>query len=304
MASVSLKPRSSEGQGFSFRNFPNNTARLDELPALCSYFPRKEAIDIPRAAGDGSHYELAVLNGAGAPVGKSTYLPSVTSILEALPKYLQWWGYKLGVEATLDFMNDLPAGEPLPDVEELYKKLKEEKKITPATVLTSAGTRGSDVHAYAEAIMRGESLSVVVDKSVTGYCKAVDTFKEEFDKQGWITKEVEIPVYSLQHRYAGTTDVIAYHPGMDVHGILDFKTSKAIYESNFLQMEAYDFAAREMGYYDGVSKRIVVRLGAKGKYEMKESTCGIDDFLAVKRVWEWLEKMKALSSTGTKSVSS
>lgn len=258
---------------------------------------------IPRAAGDGSHYELAILDGAGNPTGRSTYLPSVTTILEALPKYLQWWGYKLGVEATLDWVKELPSGDPLPDVESLYKTLKEEKKLTPATVLTSAGGRGSDVHEYAETVMladvTGIPFTAPIDPAIAGYCKAVDAFKVEFDKQGWIVKEVEIPVYSLEHRYAGTTDVIAHHPKQDIHAIIDFKTSKAIYESNFLQMEAYDAAAREMGYYDGKSKRMVVRLGAKGKFELKESTCGLEDFLNVKKVWHWLEQMKAAAASSS-----
>lgn len=247
---------------------------------------------IGRAAGDSSHYELAVLDGAGNPVGRSILLPSVTTILEALPKYLQWWGYKLGVEATLAKVGELPPGEAFPTPEKLYKELLDEKKHTPGTVLTDAGGRGSTVHSYAESVMKGSPTYKAPDPSLEGYFKAVDAFKAAFDKQGWVVREVEIPVFSLKHQYAGTLDVIAYNALLDMYAVFDFKTSKAIYESNFLQMEAYDYAAREMGYFRGDSQRKVVRLGAKGKFEVKDSLCGIEDFLAVKKVWHWLQKMK------------
>ena len=50
-----------------------------------------------RNAGDSGFYEFAPLDATGMPKGQSFHLPSVTTILNAVPKWLQWWGYELGL---------------------------------------------------------------------------------------------------------------------------------------------------------------------------------------------------------------
>ena len=58
-----------------------------------------------RAAGGGSTYRVAVVDHKGKVRGEGVSLPSVTTILGALPKEgLQWWGYKLGVHAAHEWI--------------------------------------------------------------------------------------------------------------------------------------------------------------------------------------------------------
>lgn len=97
---------------------------------------------------------------------------------------------------------------------------------------------GSRVHDAVEAMLRGHQP--IVDDATRG---AVEAFTE-FTRNTHIKPLlIEERVLSREHQYAGTVDVVAQIDG--VVGVLDIKTSKAIYRDYGLQTAAYVAALRE-----------------------------------------------------------
>lgn len=260
-----------------------------------------------RVAGEGTHYELAILDGGGRAASVALKLPSVTTILKALPKYgLEWWGYRMGlVEGRrMAVAPPVPGDWTTMDEAAFYDAVKKLGRdggaVTPSNALTSAGSRGSDVHSIVERLFTEHEVPVAADvvPELRGYRHALVKWYEEvlcpFDFKQVILCEKAI--FSLDHRYAGTLDLL-YVDDDGIYHVVDFKTSKAVYESHLLQSTAYLQAAREMGLIspDGEARGEVVRLGAKGDYEVQTSAFQIGDFLQVKAVWEWLERTKERS---------
>jgi len=97
---------------------------------------------------------------------------------------------------------------------------------------------GSRVHDAIEAMLRGHEP--VLDET-TRAC--VEAFAE-FSRNTHIKpRMIEERLVSRSHHYAGTVDVVAEVDG--VIGVLDIKTSKAIYRDYGLQTAAYVAALRE-----------------------------------------------------------
>jgi hypothetical protein len=243
-----------------------------------------------RAAGSSSHYQLAIVDGKGRVRSDTIGFPSVTTILGALPKNgLDWYGYKLGCEAVIDYVEQGGSLKDL-DGEGLYEALKKAKRITPYTNLKKAGGRGTTIHDLAERLLTTGEMGEVPEE-LQGYATAlVDWYTNEKQYKSEVIA-VEAPLFSLSYKYAGTVDAILKRQGHYV--VLDFKTSKGIYESHLLQGTAYEAAAREMGIIPPehpLSYPEVVRLGADGKFEVKQSLFDIEDFLTVQKLWSILNR--------------
>ncbi len=155
-----------------------------------------------------------------------------------------------------------------------------------------AGARGTKVHHAITDLLNLEKLT-----------------KEDFTIEQWkmlmsfinwiedVAPDVianELPLASMEHLFAGTTDLIC-----DIDGeryVIDFKTSSSIqYGSQELQVQAYRVALEEMGWT--IDRLGLVRLGTKHKrgYEFKKidpSDDAFEVFLATRLVWEWETKGK------------
>jgi hypothetical protein len=272
---------------------------------------------VGRVAGDSDHYELAIINGAGQPTGRSIYLPSVTTILKALPKFgLDWYGYKMGLlegrrlatdpNATVWTTDPSDPSKKVPISDDaFYEKAKELGRAgqarTPTSELKAAGGRGTNVHDLAEEMAKS-LLSTgklpakqSIPSDTTGYVAALKKFYDERIKDKLAVVHVEVPVVSLMNQYAGTLDVILLDEATGVFYIVDWKTSKDIYESHLLQITAYEHAAKEQEWIPRNAPTIgtVVRLGADGNYEMRNSDFELADFMSVYRVWQFLQATKA-----------
>lgn len=159
-------------------------------------------------------------------------------------------------------------------------------------------TIGSALHAWVEwraRQMMGEKVGdepVIPDEALI----AVEAWKSWAAAVDFTPYVVERTVYCAECGYAGTLDWIG-----DVEGICtlgDYKTSKAIYPESFLQNIAYRHAARKLNLptEQGMVLRLpktLADLSAASPFEaMIVPEMPLDDFLAVKRVWEWKRKME------------
>lgn len=116
-----------------------------------------------------------------------------------------------------------------------------------------SASEGTLVHNAVEALLLGEEpqIPLQIQASVSAFCKYVD--------ENNITVNPEYIEYRLAHteyRYAGTLDAIATIGGKT--GILDIKTSQAIYRDYNLQTSAYFAVMRER--IPALSTRWILRI--------------------------------------------
>jgi hypothetical protein len=238
-------------------------------------------------------------------------VPSVTTVLDVLQKGgLPWWGMKVGVEGVqtlgrlgqLGFegsvWNEAPA-------DEIVSRLTA-NKLTVNHVRDAAGDRGTSVHRGLEQWASTGVPPCAPDfpESEQGYVVGLILFLADLDVE--ITRS-EVMVGSVKHGYAGRYDLRAklkpcslcvdakkgiYEEFDEGTYLLDLKTSKGVYATHFLQLEAYEEAGIEGGWPQ-TAGRLVVRVSQDGLYEVKRSHAEFRDFEAVLNVWKALEDLKA-----------
>ena len=101
--------------------------------------------------------------------------------------------------------------------------------------------KGTLVHDTIEAILKKES--VVIPESIK---PAISAFMKFYTNNDIVPHKIEERVISKNHHYAGTMDVLAEING--VLGVLDVKTSIAVYRDYSIQTSAYIEALNENPY--------------------------------------------------------
>lgn len=211
-------------------------------------------------------------------------VPSVTTITEKLPKYLVPWASLAVAEYAYDHRE---AWEKLPREDAVYLL----KGVTKRSK-ESGGDRGREVHKAIAAHILGEEYELA--NHLLPYLDAALAFVDDYEV---IPEHCETTVYSRTHGYAGTFDLLARFRNNDPPGLwmVDFKTSKNIYDSFGAQLSAY--AEAEFMDVDGVEVPmprvdggLAVRLSPRGSYEpvpfdLQPGLFGV--FLAAKCVYEW-----------------
>jgi hypothetical protein len=259
--------------------------------------------------------------------GRWKEVPSVTTVLGVLDKpALPWWGMRVGVQGVLTLFSmgllkaycehglapvlacrssdiDIVAG--VPQIEDLLKRAK----LTVNHVKDAAGDRGRGVHDAFELWAKEGHLPdpAMFPPAEQGYVQGLRRFIEE---SGAKAVAAEVQVGSVKHGYAGRYDIRIEYPNdvdLVVHhtpkrgeqratlaaGVYldDLKTSKDVYASHFLQLEAYEEASVECGY-GPTEGRGVIHVDAEGNYKRVPSYATFADFRAVLGVWKAQERMK------------
>ena len=167
-------------------------------------------------------------------------------------------------------------------------------KREPLRFLDRAASRGTDVHAIAEAYAKTGVMPQWADE-ISGY---VDALRRFFDEHQPKPVLVEHTVFNSDIGYAGSFDLVCTLPAFnDDLVILDYKTSKAIYPDVAAQLAAY---AHGTEYVDGdtvkplpaIARGVAVRLAADGTYQVIE--CDID------AGWSYFKSVRAVFSIPTK----
>lgn len=149
--------------------------------------------------------------------GEDLYYPSVTTILQYMPKnkFFETWLKDVGHNA--DY------------------------------IMRRAGKEGTQVHEAVEKLLEGEEVSWMDDYGNAKYNELVWSMVMKF-VECWKTLDPELIAteeftFSDEHRYAGTADIIC-KIGDEVW-LLDVKTSNSIHKSYDLQLAAYAKAWEE-----------------------------------------------------------
>ena len=107
--------------------------------------------------------------------------------------------------------------------------------------MQKAAEIGTAVHQAVHFYLKGQTEMFDVP-GVPGQI-AFSAFLEWWKDSGLKAVRMEQPVWDKQDGYAGTIDLIAEHPEKGL-GVIDFKTSKSVYDDHHLQVAAYLHAAR------------------------------------------------------------
>ncbi len=150
------------------------------------------------------------------------------------------------------------------------------------TISEKSAEEGTLVHQVAEAILLGDNPEI--PPAIAPAMGAFHSFLEAKDIQ--VEREnVERRILHPEHRYAGTIDVVARINGK--LGVLDIKTSQAIYRDYNLQTAAYMEAL--LPEFPELSTRWILRIDQNSRCEI----CG-----ATKRLKGGREKIKPPRGAG------
>lgn len=170
-------------------------------------------------------------------------IPGVTTITnKGLPKEaLINWAANATAEAAVDRWDEFGAMPP-------SARLKALQGARYA-VTDAAKDKGTAVHALAERLVHGEA--VTIPDGLEGHVQSYVRFLDEFDVRPILVEKV---IYSAEHRYCGTFDLIAElldpddpEPDPELRRrhtwLLDIKTSRSgIFGDIALQLAAYRYA--------------------------------------------------------------
>lgn len=175
-----------------------------------------------RVSKNGKAYHWYTYNG--------TKLAGVTTVLgKAMPKpALVGWAAR----SVAEFVADNPL-----EVEALRSasrdKMVAELKETPYRERDAAANRGTEIHGYAEQLVKGEE--VTVPPELAGYVDSYIRFLDEWKPRPVL---VEATVANLQWGYAGQLDLAADLPNGE-RALLDLKSGRGIYPDHAPQVGAY-----------------------------------------------------------------
>lgn len=160
------------------------------------------------------------------------------------------------------------------------------------TIFRAAGLRGTTIHGYAEQVSAGLEVDVPED-----YAGPVEAVADLLDDLGITPVLTEVPIVNVDHRYAGTVDLVATINGE--RWLLDYKTGKGVYEKDALQVTAYNHATH---YLEGTTLTPWVPAARVGLIHVTPDSAVLREvdatdyafrvFLAVQQVADWLEAIK------------
>ena len=226
--------------------------------------------------GKGRHYR-------NPKTGK--LVPSVTNILSILDKpALSRWASLETAKAAAALKESLPSM----DDEEIVSTLKG----APWQKADRAADRGTTIHEWLEKAMLGEPVPELTGEALE-YEQAAHGWLDAFQPE-----PVRLECTLFAPSYAGTADGIVRIN--DENWLIDFKTSKGLYESAALQLAALyacDHVANEDSWYDRphVDRVAAIRIGTDGVFEMQEVVDlakHAKAFRACLSVWNWKKSVK------------
>lgn len=195
---------------------------------------------------------------------------SVTKVLEVLDKpALRRW---FGKEVYLAMVKD-------PSLNEA------EALSAPYKISESAKSRGTTIHSIVESYKATGNEIDSIPFEFKGYAQAFYNWVKDNNIR---VIEHEKTVYSDTYRFAGTCDLIVENQQTGSIWLCDIKTGKDIYQEAFLQVSAYKAALIEKG--ETIDRVGIILLQESGEYKFAEGTNYFEEFLAAKKLWEFVNR--------------
>lgn len=221
--------------------------------------------------GMGRHYRHPMHN---------ELVPSVTNVLSVInkPALMGWAARQVAIMAA-DMREALH--------QMAYDEVVDLLKGAATRTSNRAGTRGTDVHAWIADELQGIP-TVELPSSSSAYLAAARSWLADTSPS-----PVTVETTMFHPLYAGTADAVVRIDGES--WLLDFKTSRGIYDEAALQVCALAGCflwAGESAVTEAlpIDRLGVVRFDDRGRYEMKEITdreTHHEMFLALVSLWNW-----------------
>lgn len=170
--------------------------------------------------------------GPGRYAWDDTRWPSVTTILgDGLPKpALMQWAANMAASEAVENFDELRALPLIKALDRIRYAHRNRSKVAMA--------RGTEIHKYGEALLKGEAIEV--PEQLRGPAEAYAQFLDEWKIE---PIAVETPLANRQHRYAGTADAWVRIGVRDrAPALLEVKTGGDLYPDYALQLAAYRYA--------------------------------------------------------------
>jgi hypothetical protein len=186
-------------------------------------------------------------------------------------------------------------------------------RLTVNHVKNKAADRGNGVHNALEAwaavgAMPNEADFTYEEK---GYIRGLIQFLIVAEAAGLKAEMMEVTVASVVHGFAGRFDLLARNeqdmqvitkifpkrpPKMTTvpagqRLLIDLKTSKEIYPTHLLQLEAYEGGLQECGY-GPTDARAVLHVTSDGRYEFRQAKATLEDYVAMVHADQALKRVK------------
>jgi hypothetical protein len=214
-------------------------------------------------------------------------VPSVTNVIGILDKpALPRWSAKMVAEMAYRMRHALPEMTESEAVDML--------KGSPWSKSKRAADRGTDIHGYLEALLNGWEPDVL-SPDARPYKDAADGWLETVNDGIEVVGTEQTMFHPL---YAGTCDLVARRDGTLT--ILDFKTSKAIYDEAALQLSALwgcytDPDGSPLAWRDAAGEMVetpvlvVVRIGEDGweEKQVADPAGSLRVFFSLLDAWHW-----------------
>jgi len=223
--------------------------------------------------------------------------PSVTTILDVLNKpQLVNWAARLTRDYIKDQLFAFRRADSLKDlnVDDLLTKSASEHN----RVKTATAKNGTDIHRRIASYVGNKYRYIAHDED-----PVVAAFRAWQDSVQFVPIASEKLVYSLEHGYAGTTDLIGTVRNGKL-ALLDIKTGRGVYPEYKLQLAAYAVAYGEMtGRFPEVCMNLHVSseetrtttITEANTFTAAELFPLFRTFLAAKRLFDWLSGVQPSS---------
>lgn len=217
---------------------------------------------------------------------KDYFVPGVTSILGILDKpALLPWAAKMAGEYV---KANLPVGANQEQINSVCELAKTEYN----SIKEAAGDIGTQVHAVAESLFKGQPIEMPSNELAVNGIKALQEWIGENDLK---PIDTELLTFSKSAYFAGTMDLLASLNGKLTE--VDLKTGKGIYSDHYFQTSAYKFAWEEE-HKEKIEQIVILNLNKlTGKPKIKlisdesEMQFYVNTFLRIKAVNDNLKRM-------------
>lgn len=221
-------------------------------------------------------------------------VPSVTTVLNAMPKNLKQWAADCGANYAVEHWAELS--------EQPITKRLDSIRYAHRDAVSAAALRGQEIHGYGEKLVNGESPTIPPE--YVGPAQAYARFLDAWQIEPLAT---EAAVANITHGFAGRGDLWATIGVRDgARAYVDLKTGKNLYETTVLQCAGYDGA--EIWQPDGPASeepyepvdliyvahilpddvRMVPVRGAGGA--VRPGVAEFRQFLYTIQTWHWLDR--------------
>ena len=226
---------------------------------------------------------------------KGVVIPSVTTATGIIDKSgpLMWWvAEMMGLFLTdnWDIKKIKKESEKMALIDTAKKEYRRAKE--------AAADIGTEIHQWVSDWIGGKKPDMPEDEKVVNGITAFLKFQKEH-KVKWL--ESERIIYSKKHNYAGILDAVGRINGKGELVLIDFKSSKSIYDDMRFQVAGYQIAFEEETGAK-IDKRMIIRFGKEdGEFEaveLDEDEADKKIFLACLQVAKRMKELKKKTKQG------